>query len=324
MLAIRQSVTRHISNLIIKLYIQHNIEAVAKLQFSTANLPGKCFGSLLADKTRDCCKTPISFATGSISTSLETIVQSVLLAVVYIIISFFTASIVFAALLFILFFIADTAAIFFTNIGFNGTHAHLRFTELPIRLSDVSKRHIPFSTIIFLFFSCIAASVSFFSTKTSALPAYEPAPIKKTQTEFEKINAESWQRHYEFQKNFSFTKINTQTDVQNEKSGLENDTASTKKTVGEADNAQYMHYLVAENGLISGAQPLPKTPEQEPLSPYPLTALIETIENPKRLPHIQSSGWLNILWPVFSCLLLSITFAGFSLLIRRKKSVFCL
>ncbi|MDR2491616.1 MAG: hypothetical protein LBD20_09475 [Spirochaetaceae bacterium] len=42
------------------------IEAVAKLQFSTANIPGKCFGSLQADKTRDGCKTPISFATGSI------------------------------------------------------------------------------------------------------------------------------------------------------------------------------------------------------------------------------------------------------------------
>jgi hypothetical protein len=39
--------------------------AVAKLQFSTANIPGKCFGSFLADKTRDCCKTPMRFATGS-------------------------------------------------------------------------------------------------------------------------------------------------------------------------------------------------------------------------------------------------------------------
>ncbi|MDR2490989.1 MAG: DUF5018 domain-containing protein [Spirochaetaceae bacterium] len=40
-------------------------EAVAKLQFSTANIPGKCFGSLQADKTRDCCKTPMRFTTGS-------------------------------------------------------------------------------------------------------------------------------------------------------------------------------------------------------------------------------------------------------------------
>jgi hypothetical protein len=41
------------------------IAAGAKLQFSTANTPGKCFGSLQADKTRACWETPMSFATGS-------------------------------------------------------------------------------------------------------------------------------------------------------------------------------------------------------------------------------------------------------------------
>ncbi|MDR2490437.1 MAG: hypothetical protein LBD20_03435 [Spirochaetaceae bacterium] len=283
MLAIRQSITRHISNLIIKLYLRRTI-----------------------------------------NTSIETIFQSVLLAVVYIIISFFTAGITFAVLLFILFFFADTTAGFFTNIGFNGRRAHLRFAELPIRFRDDSKRHIPFSTIIFLFFSCAAAAISFFAAKMSPMSVYEPAIIKKNQTQFEKINAQSWQRHYEFQKNFSFTKIKAFTDMQTEESGLENNTTSAGKTgVESGDDAQYLHYTIAENGLISGAQPIPEISEQEPLPPYPLATLIETIENPQR-QHIQSSSWRNIVTPVLSCLLLSIAFTTFSLLIRRKKSAFCL
>ena len=234
----------------------------------------------------------------------------------------FTASITFAALLFILFFIADTTAGFFANVGFNGTQAHLRFSELPIRFRDDSKRHIPLSTIIFLFFSCTAASISFFSTKTAAMPVYEPAPIKKNQTQFEKISAQSWQRHYEFQKDFSFNKIST------------SDEASYKKTTGEesgimqtgaetAGSDGYLHYITEENGLITGTQPVPKT-TAEPLPPYPLTDLINAIENPQRLRQPLSSNWRNILYPILSCILLTAAFTIFSVLVRRKKSVFCL
>ncbi|MDR2601295.1 MAG: hypothetical protein LBC53_02425 [Spirochaetaceae bacterium] len=245
--------------------------------------------------------------------SKEVIIQSVVFAFVFILTSVFFKNFIFALELLFLFFAGEVISILFYASS-PGKPRRARFFAMPLKAKYELKYKAPFSVLIFLVFAVAAQCFSYTGLfpraivkNSGSVAEAQAGPFEKAPLSMEGLDEEAYQKHYLFQKNFSYRRIF-------------NDAAQ------EAEDPLYANYSLGEDGLINGISSA-VAPEGLPAGglPYSFLELFNWTQKKEKLPPAlltpSSGASVSVLHSMLSGFLVLFPFIFFTAQ-RKLKTLF--